>query len=188
MNTSQRKQAEAHEREAAVDEIENEISMLTKSHQETRDRIKSLKASKKTYIHKQNSSSKAESNSSGRVHTTMNSSSENVKKVTTAAKVGSKKCKLSFLSVFHLILTTTPAKIKLRKDSSSLTASLTATQAASSDSESTPSPQAADLNMAWNSETDVLQAECGEVLPMDWVNGAGGLVLSGACFLNITVI
>jgi hypothetical protein len=48
MNSSQRKQAEAHEREAAVDEIENEISMLTKSHQETRDRIKSLKASKKT--------------------------------------------------------------------------------------------------------------------------------------------
>jgi hypothetical protein len=48
MNSSQQKQAEAHEREAAVDEIENKISMLTKSHQETRDRIKSLKASKKT--------------------------------------------------------------------------------------------------------------------------------------------
>ena len=27
---------------------------------------------------------------------------------------------------------------------------------------------------------DVL--ECGEVLQMDWVNGAGGLLLSGACF------
>ena len=102
MNSSQQKQAEAHEREAAVDEIENEISMLTKSHQETRDRIKSLKASKKTYIRKRNSSSKAESNSSGRVRTTTISSSAKVKKVTMAAKVGSKKCKLPFLRFFTL--------------------------------------------------------------------------------------
>jgi hypothetical protein len=122
----------------------------------------------------------------------MNSSSAKVKKVTAAAKVSSKKCKLPFLSVFHLILTTTPAKIKLRKDSSSSSASLTAIQAVAS--ESTPSPQAAVLNMAWDSEMDVLQAECGEVLPMDWVpvNGAAsvGLVLSqpGACFLNFTFL
>ena len=32
INTSQRKQAESYERGAAVDEIENEITMLTKSH------------------------------------------------------------------------------------------------------------------------------------------------------------
>ena len=102
MTSSQQKQAEAHERVAAVDEIENEISMLTKSHQEMPDRIKSLKLSKKTYIRKRNSSSKAESNSSGRVHTTMTSSSAKVKKVTTAAKVSSKKCKLPFLNVFTL--------------------------------------------------------------------------------------
>ena len=93
MNSSQRKQADAHEREAAVDEIE--ITLLTKSHQETRDSIKSLKASKKTYIRKGKSSSKAESNSSGRVRTKI-SSSEKAKKVTNAAKVGYKKCMLHF--------------------------------------------------------------------------------------------
>jgi len=68
VNTSQWKQAESHEREAAVDEIENEITMLTKSHQETRNRLKSLKASK-TDLRKRKSSSKAESNSSGRICT-----------------------------------------------------------------------------------------------------------------------
>ena len=94
INTSQRKQAEARGREAAVVEIENEITMLTKSHQETRDRLKSLKASK-TNIRKQKSSSKAESNSSGRVRTTTISSSAKAK-VTMAAKVGSKKCTLPF--------------------------------------------------------------------------------------------
>lgn len=82
INTSQRKQAEARERKAAVDEIENEITMLTKSHQETRDRIKSLKASK-TDIYKRKSSSKAESNSSGRVRSTTISSSAKAAKMTT---------------------------------------------------------------------------------------------------------
>lgn len=93
INTSQRKQAEAHERETAVDEIENEITMLTKSHQESRDRLRSLKASK-TEIRKRKSSSKAESNSSGRVRTTTVSSSAKAKKVARAAKVSSKKCTL----------------------------------------------------------------------------------------------
>jgi hypothetical protein len=95
VNLSQRKQLEAQERETAVDDIENEISMLTKSHQETRDRIKSLKASKKTYIRKRKSSSKAESNSSGRVRTTTSSSTKT--KVTTAAKVCFKKGMQPFL-------------------------------------------------------------------------------------------
>ena len=104
MNTSQRKQADAHEREAAVDEIENEITMLTKSHQETRDRIKSLKASKKTYVHKGKSSSKAESNSSGHVRTTISSSAK-AKKVTTAAKVDSKKGTLPFPYCFQVFFT-----------------------------------------------------------------------------------
>jgi hypothetical protein len=105
VNSSQRKQADAHEREAAVDEIENEITMLTKSHQETRDRIKSLKASKKTYSRKGKSSSKAESNSSGRVRLrvgTTISSSEKAKKVSTAAIVGSKKCMLPFPYCFQV--------------------------------------------------------------------------------------
>lgn len=108
INTSQRKQAEAHEHAAAVDEIENEISMLTKSQQETRDRLKSLKASK-TDIRKRKSSSKAESNSSGRivrvVHTSSISSSAKVKKVTTAAKVASKKCMLPFPYFFSSFFT-----------------------------------------------------------------------------------
>ena len=90
MNSSQRKQADTHEWEAAVDEIENEITMLTKTHQKTHDRIKSLKASKKTYSRKGKSSSKAESSSSGRVRTAISSSAK-AKKLTMAAKASSKK-------------------------------------------------------------------------------------------------
>ena len=93
INTSQRKQVEAHECKEAVDEIENENTMLTKSHQETRDRLKSLKASKTDICRKQKSSSKAESNSSGCVCSTTISSSAKAK-VTKAAKFGSKKCTL----------------------------------------------------------------------------------------------
>ena len=107
INTSQRKQAEARERKAAVDEIENEITMLTKSHQETRDRLKSLKSSKTDICRKRKSSSKAESNSSGRVRSTTIFSSATAK-VTKAAKFGSKKGTLvlfanHFKVFFHLI-------------------------------------------------------------------------------------
>jgi len=84
----------------AVDDIENEITVLTKTHQETRDRLKSLKASK-TDLRKRKSSSKAESNSSGRIRTTATSSAK-VKKVVIAAKVGSKKCMLPFVDFFEL--------------------------------------------------------------------------------------
>ena len=107
VNTSQRKQAEASEHEAAVDEIENEITMLTKSHQETRDRLKSLKASK-TDLRKRKSSSKAESSSSGRIRTTTTSSSAKVKKATAAAKAGLKKGMLlsyALLSLFRVCFT-----------------------------------------------------------------------------------
>jgi len=93
VNTTQRKQAEAHEREAAVNEIENELNLLTESHQETRDRLKSLKSSKAD-LRKRKSSSKAESNSSGRIQTNPSSSSAKAKKATMAAKFGSKKCML----------------------------------------------------------------------------------------------
>jgi hypothetical protein len=173
MNTTQRKKAEARERETAVDEIENEITMLTKSHQDTHDRLKSLKASK-TKIRKQKSSSKAESNSSGRVRTTMFSTSAKVKKVTAAAKVGSKRCMLPFpcyLSLFHLILIKTPAEIKSKKDSSSesLRCSSTTNQAAAA-SQATV-----------HVETNFLM-ECGEVSQMDWMND--GLQDSGAYFLS----
>ena len=101
LNSSQRKQADAHEREAAVDEIENEITMLMKTHQETRNRIKSLKASKKTYSRKGKSSSKAESSSSGRVRTAISSSAK-AKKLTTAAKVSSKKGMRPFAYCFQI--------------------------------------------------------------------------------------
>jgi chromosome segregation ATPase len=98
VNTSKRKQSDVREREAAVDEIENEITMLTKNHHEIRDRLKSLKASK-TDLRKRKSSSKAESSSSGRIHTM--ASSAKLKKVSLAAKVGSKKC-TSFPSSYCL--------------------------------------------------------------------------------------
>jgi hypothetical protein len=122
INTSQRKQAEACERKAAVDEIENEITMLTKSHQETRDRIKSLKASK-TDICKRKSSSKAESNSSGRVRSTTISSSAKAKmtkaaKVTKAAKFGSKKCTLlPFPCCFQVYLVLFQQQYQLKSES-----------------------------------------------------------------------
>ena len=81
--------------------------MLTKSHQETRDRLKSLKASKTNICRKRKSSSKAESNSSGRVRSTTIFSSATAK-VTKAAKFGSKKGTLvlfanHFKVFFHLI-------------------------------------------------------------------------------------
>ena len=174
VNLSQRKQLEAQERETAVDDIENEISMLTKSHQETRDRIKSLKASKKTYIRKRKSSSKAESNSSGRVRTTTSSSTKT--KVTTAAKVGFKKvCNRSLF--IHLILTTswTPAKINSRRDF------------ASSSTAQAPGHVMTVSHMDSGSRTDVLEG--GEVWQADWVNASGtGGLLSGMCFLIFTVL
>ena len=109
INTSQRKQVEAHECKEAVDEIENENTMLTKSHQETCDRLKSLKASKTDICRKRKSSSKAESNSSGHVRSTTISSSVKAK-VTKAAKFGSKKCMLivpfSFFFVSPYSMTT----------------------------------------------------------------------------------
>jgi hypothetical protein len=121
VNTSKRKQSEVREREAAVDEIENEITMLTKNHHEIRDRLKSLKASK-TDLRKRKSSSKAESSSSGRIRTM--ASSAKLKKVSLATKVGSKKCMSLSYCLFFLfriygrLISITPAEIKTRKDSS----------------------------------------------------------------------
>ena len=80
-------------------------------------------------------------------------------------------------SIFHVILTTTPAEIKSRKDSPSLKASLTANHAASSGSGHL---HVMSHNPGVLVGQDVL--ECGEVLQMDWENGAGGLLVSGACF------
>jgi hypothetical protein len=87
-------------------------------------------------------------------------------------------------SIFHLILTTPPAEIKSRKDSPSLRASLTANhdQAAASESILQAAGHASGMSHSAGLGAmgrDIL--ECGEVLQMDWVNGAGGL-LSGACF------
>ena len=184
VNTSQRKQAEAREHKAAVDEIENEITMLTKSHQETRDRLKSLKASK-TNIRKQKSSSKAESNSSGRVRTTVTtiSPSAKAKKVAMAARVSSKKCMLSFpycFEFFHFILTTTPAKIKSKQDSSSLSGSSAANQAAAASTSQVAGP---------TMDMDILMERHGEVLQMDWVNASGDLPsASGAYFLGVQCV
>jgi len=144
VNTSQRKQAEAREREAAVDEIENELTLLTKTHQETRDRLKSLKASKAD-LRKRKSSSKAESNSSGRIRTRLansSSSSAKAKKATMAAKIGAKK-----------------SEIKSRKDSSSLTGSSTANQAATFTTQ-----------ISGSMEMDFIMGG-GDVLQTDWVNG-----------------
>jgi hypothetical protein len=179
VNTSQRKQAEAREHEVAVEEIENEITMLTKSHQETRDRLKSLKASK-TDLRKRRSSSKAESNSSGRIRTTTSSSANlKVKKATTAAKVGLKRCALLlyfFFESLSLMMPAVAAEIKSKKelkDSSSLSGSSTANQAAAS------TPQ-----LLGPMETDFIMGG-GGILTMDWMTQAGGLP-SGAYFLNVT--
>lgn len=46
VNTTKRKQSNLHEHETAVDEIENEITMLTKNPHEICDQLKSLKALK----------------------------------------------------------------------------------------------------------------------------------------------
>lgn len=109
VNTSQRKQEAASEREEEANEIENEITMLTKSHQETRDRLKSLKAAK-TDLRKRKSSSKAESNSSGRVRTATSSLAKTSKmaKVALAAKISSKKSTspFFFMSVYSILLLT----------------------------------------------------------------------------------
>jgi chromosome segregation ATPase len=103
VNTSQRKQEAASEREAEANDIENEITMLTKSHQETRDRLKSLKATKSD-LRKRKSSSKAESNSSGRVRTATSSLAKTGKtaKVALAAKISSKKSTSQFFFIVHL--------------------------------------------------------------------------------------
>ncbi|KIM35659.1 hypothetical protein M413DRAFT_326604 [Hebeloma cylindrosporum] len=90
VNTSQRKQAEADGRDVAVGEIENEITLLTKAHHDTRERLKSLKASK-TELRKRKSSSKAESNSSGRVRTSASAKTKKTAKVAISAKTSSKK-------------------------------------------------------------------------------------------------
>lgn len=175
VNTSQRKQAEAHEHEAAIEEIENEITVLTKSHQETRERLKSLKASK-TDLRKRKSSSKAESNSSGRVRTTTTSGSLSAKarKVTIAAKVGSKKCKHYYSFIFFSSISfMMPAEIKSRKDSSSLSGSSTANQAAAS------TPQ---LSRPMEMEMDFVIGS-GGILEMDWMTGS---LPSGAYYLNVT--
>ena len=101
VNTSQRKQEAASEREEEANEIDIEITMLTKSHQETRDRLKSLKATKSD-LRKRKSSSKAESNSSGRVRTVTSSLAKTTKtaKVAMAAKISSKKSMSPF---FHVL-------------------------------------------------------------------------------------
>lgn len=79
--------------------------MLTKSHQETRDRLKTLKAIKSD-LRKRKSSSKAESNSSGRVRTATSSLVKTSKaaKVAMAAKISSKKYDTFFSSLFYFIL------------------------------------------------------------------------------------
>jgi len=97
VNTSQRKQEAASEREEEANEIENEITMLTKSHQETRDRLKSLKATK-TDLHKCKSSSKAELNSSGHMRTATSAKTSKTAKVAMAAKISSKKSTSLFFS------------------------------------------------------------------------------------------
>jgi len=102
VSTSQRKQEAASEREAEANDIENEITMLTRSHQETRDRLKSLKATK-TDLRKRKSSSKAESNSSGRVRTSTSSLAKTRKtaQVAMAAKIGSKKSTSPVFLIFY---------------------------------------------------------------------------------------
>jgi len=83
----------------------NEITMLMKSYQQTRDRLKSLKATK-TDPRKRKLSSKAESNSSGRVRTATSSLAKTKKtaKVAMAAKIGSKKRASSFFFVSHSLV------------------------------------------------------------------------------------
>ena len=108
VNTSQRKQEAASEREEEANEIEIEITMLTKSHQETRDRLKSLKATKSD-LRKRKSSSKAESNSSGRVRTvTSLAKTSKTAKVAMAAKISSKKSMSPFFISYSFVDDDTP--------------------------------------------------------------------------------
>jgi hypothetical protein len=180
VNTSKRKQSEVHDREAAVDEIENEITILTNNHHEIRDRLKSLKASK-TDLRKRKSSSKAESSSSGRIRTM--ASSAKLKKVSLAAKVGSKKCMYYFSNLWVPYINNNPAEIKMRKDSStdsdlpvSFNSSSSANQGAASGSTS---------RVGNHIEVDFVMGPGGGDVSLSTMDGLNFMSESGAYFLSI---
>jgi hypothetical protein len=89
-----------------------------------------------------------------------------------------KKCKHYFFTFFFKsFLFMMPAEINSRKDSSSLSGSSTANQAAASTPQLSPRPMEMDFVMGG-----------GGILAMDWMTGPGGLLpsSSGAYCLNVT--
>lgn len=167
VNTSQRRQEEVHEREEATEEIENEITLLTKYQQETRNRLKTLKASKSD-IRKRKSSSKAESNSSGRVRTATISSKKK-ENVTKAAKICFKKCTLFPFQVFFfaITMTTSSAEIKSRQFEAAGHTHI-----------------AQDLVMDSGDSGEVFETVFQPEVDCQWENGGHGLP-SGVYFLNV---
>lgn len=123
LNTAKRKQVEAKEQDEAAEEIQDEIATLTQTQKETSERLKTLKASRGDLRKRgQKFSSKAESNSSGRVRSS--TKGKKAESVAAAAKQGPKKRAFCCFILSYVSLSMiSPGDARARRMSSALTGS-----------------------------------------------------------------